>query len=237
MILIHKRSEKLFCLALNRPPLVGKSSLWSATNPETELTKARRLLAASVSASEWLWRPESEADEMIENATPQTCYLPCAKSHSDCCFWEGSNSALYLVLREGKERVGGGLGFLQALSPPVRAIQTRGSAQTWFQALCKMVSWHCSNTMAARSQRTFTGLEKPVDGNYWGNTCRIFGPTDRLALGRSLLEANCLYGCESDEENDHTWKSSQSLHSLERQSATGRGQMDQQTGMAELLTS
>lgn len=84
MILIHKRSEKLFCLALNRPPLVGKSSLWSATNPETELTKARRLLAACVSVSEWLWRPGSEADEMIENTTPQTCYLPCAKSHSDC---------------------------------------------------------------------------------------------------------------------------------------------------------
>lgn len=39
--------------------------------------------------------------------------------------------------------------------------------------------------MAARSQRTFMGLEKTVDGNYWGNACRIFGPTDRLALGRT----------------------------------------------------
>lgn len=55
-------------------------------------------------------------------------------------FWEGSNSALHLVLREGKERVGGGLGFLQALSWPVKAIPMRGSAQAWFQVLYKTVS-------------------------------------------------------------------------------------------------
>lgn len=59
--------------------------------------------------------------------------------------------------------------------------------------------------MAARSQLTSTSLKKTVDGDNWGNACRISGPPDRLALGRDILPAaNCLYGCESDEEHDHT---------------------------------
>ena len=141
MIPIHKRSEKLFCLVLNRPPLVRKSSPWSATNPETELTKAQPLLTAHVSASEWLWHPGSEVDEMIENATLQTCYLPCAKSRSDCHPLLGRVKLSSLSSPQRRKGKGwGGLGFLQAPSPPVKAIQTRGSAQARLQALYKMVS-------------------------------------------------------------------------------------------------
>lgn len=100
-----------------------------------ELTEAWHLLMAHVLASEWFWHPGSEADE-IENATPQTSYLPCAKSYWDF----GSDSALYPVLREGKERVGGGLGFLQAPPLTSKAIQMRGSTQARSQALYKMIS-------------------------------------------------------------------------------------------------
>lgn len=68
----------------------------------------------------------------------------------------------------------------------------------------------------------------------------VSGPTNRLALARdSLLVANCLCSCESDEKHDHTQKSIQSPHSLNTQFATGRGQMVQQRGIdstASILT-
>lgn len=52
----------------------------------------------------------------------------------------------------------------------------------------------------------------------------ISGPTDTLALARdSLLVASCLCGCESNEEHDHTQKSTQSPQSLKSQFAIGSG--------------
>lgn len=226
-ILTHKQSEKLFCLVLNRPSLVGKSPLWSAFNCEMELNKAQCLLMAHVSASEWLWLPGSEVVE-IGNTMPQTRHLPCAKSYWD----SGSNSGLYPILREGKEKVEGGLGFLKMPSLTVKAIQMRGSAQ--FQDLYKTVSWHCSNTIAAeatwhlwvsKSQWTVTTRAMPV--GFWTHS-RTSTEEGQFAHGQLGLMAL------SQIKSVITPENLPRVYAL-WQSATGRGQMAQQTGMAALL--
>lgn len=52
----------------------------------------------------------------------------------------------------------------------------------------------------------------------------------------SLLAVNSHHGCKTCEASDHIGHPTQNPHSLERPSATRRGQMDQQAGEAVLLT-
>ena len=231
MILIHKQSEKLFCLVLNRPPLVGKSSLRSAPNPEPELANAlarspRLGLGVALASCKW---GEGDWKHSPSNLLSALCRVPHqldpllrrVKLRSLACLWSRK--------QKGWEGSGGFTGPVTPCKSNINEGLCSSSVPGSLQNGVLTLQQHhgCKKSADIYRSRKDSGWWQP------GQCMWASGPTDRLALGRD----SCLYDCESGEESDHTRKSTQSLHSLERQPASGRGQMGPQTGMAVLLTS